>query len=365
MRLVPGVLKRAFLRVVRFTIRHPVDQLSHPLHLELADLEGKQAELEQRQRGTQAAMAGVEVAAHDLLERGLTSEASIRELSRAVSELRNELAANRSELLMQRARLELVLREARRALPEPIGDEGLGTLTRELETVLGEQYEDFENTFRGPRDVVLERQRVYLDDVLSLQGQSLPVLDVGCGRGEWLELLRDHEIAAYGVDTNASFVEANRERRLDARLEDAFAHVEGLPESSVAAITAFHFVEHLDVEHLVRFVDDALRVIRPDGLLILETPNPTNLAVGASTFHIDPTHTKPVHPQWLEFLLTARGFVGVELRYLHPAQELQVTVPADGTAGDALRSFVEQANAVLFGPRDYAALARKPAPVAR
>jgi SAM-dependent methyltransferase len=376
MKLVPGAFKRAFLRVVRFTIRHPVEQLAHPLHVELSEVEarvqeldarvqeldGQQHELEQRHRGTLAAIAGLELTADDVLRRADGADASLHELTSAISALREELAAGRSDLRTQRARLELVLREARRALPEPIPAESLATLSRELDEVLGEQYEDFENVFRGSREVVLERQRVYLDDVLALKDQSLPVVDVGCGRGEWLELLREAEIPAYGVDTNPRSVEACRERGLDGRLGDALAHLDELPESSVAAVTAFHFVEHLPFDALVRFVDGVVRALRPGGLFIAETPNPDNVLVGASRFHIDPTHTKPLHSLWLEFLLTARGFVEVELRYLHPAHEAQEAVPADGASARALRRFVEQTNAALFGPQDYAALARTSGP---
>jgi SAM-dependent methyltransferase len=210
--------------------------------------------------------------------------------------------------------------------------------------------------------MVRERQKAYLEDVIALKSLMAPVLDLGCGRGEWLELLGDHDVPAYGIDSNDRFVEENRERGLDVRHEDALAHLRGLPESSVAAVSAFHLIEHLEVEALIELIDGALRVLRPGGLLILETPNPTNLEVGASTFHIDPTHRKPVHPLWLEFLLTTRGVADVELRYLNPSPELQVPVPSSDGGNPALLQTL--ANAVLLGPRDYGALGRKPTPSA-
>lgn len=386
MKLVPGSVKRWFIRAVRAVIRHPVSHLVHPIHVEMAELKGQiaalreelaatqervnpewdaaLAELDRRQQSMHATLATFDLAAQDFVERIEGNEVDLREVGDAISHLRGDSAVDRSELRMQRSRLELVLREARQALPEPLEKEQLETLTRELNRLLGEQYGEFETAFRGTRELVRERQKTYLEDVLALKALKAPVVDLGSGRGEWLELLRDHDLPAYGVDTNEHFDEQNRERGLEVRHEDALAHLRNLPESSLAAVTAFHLIEHLEAEGLLDLVDSALQALRPGGLLIFETPNPTNLEVGASTFHIDPTHRKPVHPLWLEFLLTSRGFVDVELRYLNPALDMQLAVPSvDGGGADPeLRTFVEQANAVLFGPRDYAALGRKPAP---
>jgi SAM-dependent methyltransferase len=380
-KLVPGFIKRPFIRLIQATIRHPVAHLTHPLEVQLSDLRGELAaikaqidpvtaerdrivaDIDQRQRNTQALLATVDLAVADLLERIEGNEVRAGESADALARLESEAAGDRSELRMQRSRLELVLREARRALATPSGEQ-LQTLNQELERLLGDEYSEFETAFRGSRDLVRERQKVYLDDALALKALNASVVDVGCGRGEWLELLRDHGVPAYGIDTNDRFAADNRERGLDVRQEDALEHIRSLPESSLAGVTAFHLIEHLDVESLLELVEGALRVLRPGGLLIFETPNPENLSVGASTFHIDPTHIKPVHPLWLEFVLTSRGFVDVELRYLNTAPEAQLTVPAlDGGDREALRALVEQANAKIFGPRDYAALARKSAPV--
>jgi SAM-dependent methyltransferase len=378
-RLFPGFLKRTYIRFVRFQVHHPVDQLLEPMRGEIAQVReevaairsqldlaiadsGPFAQLDQRQRGTEAMLATLELTVQDLVERIELNRDELRAVADAISRLEVGSAADRSELRMQRSRLELVLREARRAFPEPVPEEQRVTLTRELDRMLDEHYGEFETAFRGSRESVQERQKAYLEDVLGLKGLKAPILDLGCGRGEWLELLGDHDLPAYGIDTNDRFVDENRERGLDVRHEDALAHLRELPESSVAAVTAFHLIEHIEVEALLDLVGNALRVLRPGGLLILETPNPTNLEVGASTFHIDPTHRKPVHPLWLEFLLTTRGFVDVELRYLNPAREVQVTVPSVG--GDEPELLRTLANAVLFGPRDYGALGRKSMPPA-
>jgi SAM-dependent methyltransferase len=385
-RLVPGPIKRWFVRVVIKVIRHPVAHLVHPLEVELAELRGQLAayreemdarldpgaaereaviaDLDHRQRSTQAVLASVDLAVQDLVEREERIESKLGGSADAISRLQIDLDADRSELRMQRSRLELVLREARRALPEQLAEEQLAGLSQELERLLGEHYSEFETAFRGSRDTVRERQKTYLDDVLPLKALNAPVLDLGCGRGEWLELLHDHGVPAYGIDTNERFADENRERGLDVRVEDALTHLRDLPESSLAAVTGFHLVEHLEPETLLDLVDSAIHALRPGGLLLFETPNPDNLAVGASTFYIDPTHRKPVHPLWLEFLLTTRGFVDVEVRYVNPAPGGQLTIPPVDGEPALLRAFVEQANDALFGARDYAALARKSSPSA-
>jgi O-antigen chain-terminating methyltransferase len=196
-----------------------------------------------------------------------------------------------------------------------------------------------------------------------LRGHSAQLVDIGCGRGEWLELLRDNDISAYGVDPSETFVRSNIERGLDARVADGPSYLREMPESSLGAVTAFHVIEHLSFGQLIELIDGALRALRPGGVLIVETPNPQNLAVGASTFHLDPTHSKPVHPLLLEHLLLARGFLDIELRYLHPAEELQLPVPqSEGKRDEPIHRLIERINEVFFGPKDYAAIARKPAP---
>jgi SAM-dependent methyltransferase len=393
--IFPGFIKRMVIHSIRFLIHHPVDQMVRPLEhriaetqsdlraasarteqdlhdlrAELADaqesvaiLEAANRNLEVHQRSLQASLASFELTAQELIERTATGEAQLDSFQAKQSNLEGRLGSQRSELSIQRARVELMLREARRALPDTLSDRQLTGLVGDLDRLLGAEYDELENVFRGTRDSIRERQSVYLGDVAPLSGQAAPLLDIGCGRGEWLELLRDHDVPAYGIDPNQTFVQANVERGLDAKVGDALSHLRELDESSLAAVTAFHVIEHLPFEQLVETIDGALRALRPGGLLIFETPNPQNLAVGASTFHIDPTHSKPVHPLLLEHLLLSRGFADVELRYLHPAPELQIPAPEDQAKVAApLRRLVEQINSIFFGPQDYAAVARKPAP---
>jgi SAM-dependent methyltransferase len=222
-----------------------------------------------------------------------------------------------------------------------------------------ELYEAYEDNFRGSFEDITQRLRVYLPDIEKV-GSPGRVLDIGTGRGEWLQLLADAGIDAYGIDTNAVAIERCRRRGLEVVHGDALAHLAGLPDASLAAITGFHVVEHLEsFNALVELIDQAVRVLRPGGLMILETPNPDNVIVGASLFYQDPSHHRPVPPRLLEFVMSRRGFVDVELRLLHP---MDASLIDDNDAFRELRPLVDRLNEVLFGAQDYAVLGRRVGP---
>lgn len=223
-------------------------------------------------------------------------------------------------------------------------------------------YRDLERRFRGTREDVRALLSVYLEDVAAVGG---PVLDIGCGRGEWLELLRDADVPAYGVDTNAAFAEANAERGLDVRVGDAIDHLGSLEPATLGVITGFHLAEHLPLPVLLALADRSLRALRPGGLLILETPNPTNVRVGAAQFWLDPTHERPLHPELLQFLLAHRGFDPVEIRPLHPARHFDQAwdelLGIDAPPGSPAAEILADMRDALSGPQDYAVLATAPA----
>jgi SAM-dependent methyltransferase len=226
---------------------------------------------------------------------------------------------------------------------------------------LGAIYQRFEDAFREAGEDLSKRFEVYLSDLDHLRGGSLEVIDIGAGRGDWLRLLQTNRIPGRGVDSNLTAVKEANEAGLEVVAADGLEHLRRLEPESVGAVTAFHVVEHLDQSTLVDLVDAALRVLAPGGVLIFETPNPSNLRVGASAFYRDPTHERPVNPDYLAFLVGDRGFVNVETRFLHPAgeYELGVTVP-DGPGTAALRSMLDDLRWSLYGPQDYAVIARRP-----
>ncbi|HVE94434.1 MAG TPA: methyltransferase domain-containing protein [Acidimicrobiales bacterium] len=217
-------------------------------------------------------------------------------------------------------------------------------------------YAAFEEKFRGTAQDVGALQSEYLPIAMTLPTDAGPILDIGSGRGEWLDLLRRSGLPAYGLDTNAGFVAASVERGLDVRQEDGLQHLRALPRGSLAGVTAFHVVEHLEPEQVLQLVEDAALALAPGGALILETPNPQNLLVGSSTFYLDPTHRRPVHPLYLQFIVDKAGFDDAEILPLHPAdpscKDVGVTPAA---TPDALVTLV---NGLLFGPQDYAVIGR-------
>jgi SAM-dependent methyltransferase len=214
-------------------------------------------------------------------------------------------------------------------------------------------YADFTDHFRGSTAEVSAKLEGYLPDVHRLVGQG-GVVDLGCGRGEWLALLRAAGVGARGVDANPAFVTAGRARGLDMELGDALGYVRALPPDSIDMVTAFHLIEHLTTEELLALVEAARGALRPGGCLLLETPNPTNLTMAACDFYNDPTHRSPLPPALTRYLVSTQGFGQVEVRPLHP--KTSPSVPAGGADSTQLQELVVQ---TLFGPQDYAVLGYK------
>jgi len=213
-------------------------------------------------------------------------------------------------------------------------------------------YAAFEETFRGTREQIRGRLATYIPDVRAAHATTAgTAIDVGCGRGEWLELMRDAGIGAVGVDENALVVDQCTELGLDAVHGDAISYLAHVPEQTAAAITAFHVIEHLPLARQLQLMVAAYRVIAPDGVLILETPNPENLVVGAWTFHMDPSHLRPLPPTLLRFLLEAVGFDVAEIRRLNFDDGL-----GKRAAQENWPAGIQQ---MLCGPRDFGVIARR------
>jgi SAM-dependent methyltransferase len=214
-------------------------------------------------------------------------------------------------------------------------------------------YFDFESTFRGDSARVrrsLERYLVYFPGP-----ESGPVLDLGCGRGEFLALLRARGIPASGVDRDPEMVARCREQKLEARHDDLLRALDGLPDASLGGVVAFQVVEHLPLEKLIELLALAKRKLRPAGCLIAETINPQSLITFARAWSIDPTHRHPVHPLTLRFLVDAQGFSRSEIVYsgeVEPALRLEGEGADDVAARNAVRL-----NSLLFAPQDYAVVA--------
>jgi O-antigen chain-terminating methyltransferase len=272
-----------------------------------------------------------------------------QELQARVVSLETQLAG----LLEDRARQELDAAQARARLEALAPGEAPadGQLS-------GAMYLAFEDRFRGSREDIQGRVRAYLP-VVAEAGAGSPgreVLDLGPGRGEWLQVLAQEGLLGRGAELDASMVAQCVGLGLQVVQADGVDHLRSLPASSLGAVTAFHVVEHLPPPRVLVLLAEAFRVLRPGGVLILETPDPRNLMVGASTFYIDPTHRNPVHPDSLAFLAAAQGFSRVQVVGLHPDEAARL--PDDGAPVTALL------NRLLHGPRDYALIGRRDEPEA-
>jgi SAM-dependent methyltransferase len=217
-------------------------------------------------------------------------------------------------------------------------------------------YPAFKARFGGSPEEIRERQAGYLD---ALIGRAR-VVDLGCGHGELLASLRENGVPAYGVETEPDFVARLLEEGLEVVSEDGIGHLRGLPEGAVDGIVASHLVEHLPPEVMIDLIVTAHDRLAPGGVLVMDTPNPESLVAGSVSFHRDPTHLKPVHPDTLAFLCEMAGFSRVEIRRLSPAPPERLPPRGGGGEGavaDRLDDVVERLNALLFGHLDYAVLA--------
>ena len=230
--------------------------------------------------------------------------------------------------------------------------------------ILDNFYSALEDRFRGSRQVIKERQSLYLPlvDALSLRVRK-KVLDVGCGRSEWLELLEERGIESEGLDMNEEFVTQARQAGLDVSKADVMEHLRQQPDQSYGLVSAFHVVEHLGFENLLLFLREAHRVIDDDGALLLETPNPANLLVGACTFYLDPTHERPLPSALLGFAAEFAGFARVVVLPVNRAflQNNLEFVPNELPGADVINKVVSSIDQNFMQAPDYAVIAFKKA----
>jgi SAM-dependent methyltransferase len=226
-------------------------------------------------------------------------------------------------------------------------------------------YAGFEDLYRGPETEIRERMADYVGRFAGARD----VLDVGCGRGEFLELLRDAGVPARGIDLNLAMVERCRAKGLDVVAADALGHLASLPEGSLGGLIAAQVVEHLQPDDLLRFLELAASRLQPGAWIVLETINPACWSAFFDSYVRDLTHARPVHPDTLRYLLIALGFVDAQIEWRSPypeegklARAAQAPATDDGSAAvaTALNQHADRLNSMLFGPRDYAAIGRRP-----
>ncbi len=226
---------------------------------------------------------------------------------------------------------------------------------------LGHKYVGFEDQFRGTPEAIRERLSEYVPIFAGAAG----VLDIGCGRGEFLALLREHGISARGVDSNEAMVQVCRDKGLQAEAGDAVGFLRAQPDQSLGGLFAAQVVEHLEPAYLAALLDTAFDKLRPGAPIVLETINPACWFAFFESYIRDITHVRPLHPDTLRYLLVATGFQRLDIRYRAPYPEhekLQPIPPSTTLADwvDTLNANVAKINGLLFTWLDYAAIGYRP-----
>lgn len=226
--------------------------------------------------------------------------------------------------------------------------------------VEGAAYTAFENRFRGSRPEIRARQADY---AVLFRGLA-PVADLGCGRGEFLDLLREAGVAACGVEGNANAVRECRERGLDVTQGELVDFLRSRPDGALGGVFAAQVVEHLPPPALQALLAESHRALRPGGLLVLETVNVASALAFLDVFLRDPTHQQPLHPDTLRFLAAAAGFSDARIEWRSPVPEdVRLRLAPSGTLAPPMAQVfnenVARLNALLFGPLDYVLVARR------
>ena len=228
--------------------------------------------------------------------------------------------------------------------------------------VKGLNYFIFEDRFRGSRNDTKAKQ---LKFVKYFEGCK-NVLDIGCGRGEFLELLKDNGISGHGIDIDEDMVRYCRSRDLNVEKLDAVSYLNQLEDKSLDGIFIDQVVEHLDPDYLIKMIDLCYKKMLFGAYIIMETVNPLSL-LSLADFYMDMSHKRPVHPETLKFLMSAAGFRETVAQFYEPAVEggRLRSIDADGLAekerslADIINRNTDMLNNMIFGPRDYAAIGKK------
>jgi O-antigen chain-terminating methyltransferase len=191
------------------------------------------------------------------------------------------------------------------------------------------------------------------DFQIKSEKEDVSILDVGCGRGEWLELLQENGYRAKGIDINRVALLQCRELGLDVIESDVIEYLRGLKGETLNVITGFHIIEHLSYKTLVALFDEALVVLKSGGMIIFETPNPANILVSSYDFYRDPSHQKPLHPDTMNFIAESRGFVRTGSYFvLDEGSDLKLIKSTEWMLSDI--------NDYIRAPRDFVLIGYKP-----
>ena len=337
--LVRGMVARLLRPQETFnaTLVEYVNTSVRPLEVAIDDVRRFHEALSARERRVEAAMAAMR-AEHDELR------SSVGVLQQATHQLSKELA-RRSDSVAPAGSI------AEQTSPPVPG----------ASDALSHKYVGFEDAFRGSPEQI----RVRLADYVSMFAGASDVLDIGCGRGEFLALLHEQGVTGRGIDLNDAMVEVCREKGLHATKADALSYLRGLPDGALGGLFAAQVVEHLEPAYLTTLLETAFDKLRPAAPIVLETINPACWFAFFESYIRDITHVRPLHPDTLKFLLIASGFNRIDIRYRVPYPEHEKLQPiavggALGDSADTINANTTKLNQLLFTYLDYAAVAHRP-----
>jgi cyclopropane fatty-acyl-phospholipid synthase-like methyltransferase len=290
-------------------------------------------------------------------------------------ELRDRVALAEQRILALKREMETLLARPGRPAPEPDGAaaqtsgervDPAGAFSANVDSLT---YVGFEDRFRGSQDEIRSR----LSDYLPVLASASDVVDVGCGRGELLDLLRQHGVTARGVDTNEGMVHLCRARGLDVEQRDALGFLERQPDGSLGGLVAIQVVEHFEPGYLLRFLETAYHKMRDGAPLVLETINPACWMAFFECYIRDITHRQALHPDTLRYLVQTSGFTRVDVHFRESVRESdRLDHVSDGEAGSTtdvhaalanvirtVNDHADKLNARLFSSMDYAVIARR------
>jgi SAM-dependent methyltransferase len=308
--------------------------------------------------------AGLSALGDELQKRWESMVARERRYDAQVNDVRTTLSVMQRAVQTLKRELEKQSAEGLPRRSDEVADEGLPRRSDEVAkagvALNSYKYVGFEDQFRGSESDIRERVASY---VPLFEGAS-DVLDVGCGRGEFLDLLRERGISARGIDLNDEMAAVCRQRGLDATPGDALSYLLAQPDGSLGGLFAAQVVEHLDPDYLMRFLDAAYHKLRPGSTIVLETINPACWYAFFSSYIRDITHVRPLHPDTLQYLVGASGFQKVTVRYSAPfpdEDKLQALPMRPGTEQDieVFNENVRKVNELLFTYLDYAAIGER------
>ncbi|KIX13637.1 class I SAM-dependent methyltransferase [Dethiosulfatarculus sandiegensis] len=317
-------------------------------------------DLRHRANRDERRLDSVEDLGRALTEQNRRLEGELAKMQAAIDDLtrRASQGGNRQELLLARLQ-EIVEKQAEAGT---VSQETVEAVATQRSKSRGQDYLAFEDLHRGTREEIKKRQEIYLPVFRENVTDEHPLLDIGCGRGEFLELAKEAGLKAAGVDMNPEMAAFCQEMGLEVKEADALEYLRQVPDASLGGIIASQVIEHLTLNQLMELVSLCVAKLAKGGALVAETINPQCLSTFSGAFYLDMTHQKPIHPEAARFLWSKAGLGQVDLLFLspYPPEARLESFGADdqGLAG-AFNRNTHRLNQLLYSYQDYAVVGRK------